>query len=262
MPPWKGEETLVFNLGKKYCCFAVSSTVGKQLYELAYYTTDEVNESMLNQLMTLHPELRQSFKKVLVNYDQAQIILLPASKFKNENALLLLHAMYSVGNRSTVLTEPVKENEAYAVYAVPEAIHNWVLTNYPTAVYGHSYRSGIKTIPNENVTGCIRADFGTEQFSVIVSKGDQLFLVQTFPYSTPDDVMYYLLKTCQQFSLSALEVKLVLSGLIEKQSALFHELYQYFINIEFKNADWTVNEDNEYPLHFFASLNEFIQCES
>jgi hypothetical protein len=262
MPPWKGEEILVFKIGKDHCCFAVTGPAGKQLYELAYYTADELNESFLNQLLELHPELNQSFQKVLLCYDHLENILIPAVSFTQENVSVLLNTLHGVGNGSTIIAKPVLENESYSVYAVPKEIHGWMLSKFPTAIYSHSYDWGMKIVPNANAAGCIRVDFSTENFIAIVFKNEQLLLAQTFPYSTPDDVMYYLLKTCQQFSLSPLDVQLVLSGLIEKQSALFHELYQYFISIEFKNANWTVNEDNEYPLHFFAFINEIIQCES
>ncbi|HVT85692.1 MAG TPA: DUF3822 family protein [Chitinophagaceae bacterium] len=262
LPPWNDEEVLAFKVGKDHCCFVVTGPDGKQLYELAYYTVDEINENFLNQLLVLHPELSQSFKKILVSYDHSGNVLIPALNFKSENAPLLLNTLHGLSNRSVVLVESVLENEVYSVYAVPKEVHDWILTKFPTAIYSHSYDWGVKILPGDNDVGCIWVDFSTESFSAFISKGEQLLLAQTFPYSTPDDVMYYLLKACQQFSVSPLEVKLVLSGLIEKQSTLFHELYQYFINTKFKNADWTMNEDNEYPLHFFAFLNGIIQCGS
>jgi hypothetical protein len=49
--------------------------------------------------------------------------------------------------------------------------------------------------------------------------------------------------------------------MIDQQSALYKELYQYFLHIEFRNASWTIPAD-EYPAHFFTSLNELAQCVS
>ncbi len=141
-------------------------------------------------------------------------------------------------------------------------VHDWILAKFPSVVYTHGYSNAIQNINEENKTGFIKADFSTNDFEVIVAKGDQLLLAQTFLYSTPDDVIYYLLKSCQQFSLSPQEVKLFLSGLIEKQSALFKELYQYFINIEFQNPDWKIYGHDKYPSHFFTSLNDLLRCES
>jgi hypothetical protein len=93
-----------------------------------------------------------------------------------------------------------------------------------------------------------------------MAKDSKLILAQSFPYSTPEDVVYYLLKACQQFSLSQKEVSVHLSGLIDKQSSLFKELYQYFIHPEFREAGW--NSGSEFPAHFFTSLNDLAQCAS
>ena len=70
-----------------------------------------------------------------------------------------------------------------------------------------------------------------------------------------------ILKVCQENNLSQEQVKLSLSGLIEKQSVLFKELYQYFIHVEFRNAGWQL-PGNEYPAHFFTSLNDLARCAS
>jgi len=103
-------------------------------------------------------------------------------------------------------------------------------------------------------------DFRTNDFTVLASKGSLLLLTQTFAYSTPEDVLYYLLNTCRQFNLSQQELQLQLSGLIDKRSSLYNELYQYFIHIDFREAGW--NLKNEYPAHFFTSLNDLATCAS
>ncbi|HNA96743.1 MAG TPA: DUF3822 domain-containing protein, partial [Chitinophagaceae bacterium] len=65
----------------------------------------------------------------------------------------------------------------------------------------------------------------------------------------------------QQFSLSQQTVSVRLSGLIDKQSALYKDLYQYFREITFREAGWHTVEP-EYPAHFFTSLNDLAPCVS
>ncbi|MBS1920569.1 MAG: DUF3822 family protein [Bacteroidetes bacterium] len=262
IPPRAGGNAFVCTIGKKHCCFAVTDTSGKLLFELAYYTADEINGIFLNKLPELHPELNQPFQKVLVSYDHSRISIIPARQFRKENASIILNTLHGIDCSTIELSGYISESEMNIIYGVPREVHSWMFAKFPNAIYSHVYKSVIKTISKNDSAGCIRIDFCENQFCVIASKNNQLLLTQTFSYSTPDDVMYYLLKICQQFSLSPLEIPLVVSGLIEKQSALFHELYQYFIHVQFKNSEWIVHEDNEYPLHFFTVLNEIIQCES
>ena len=213
-------------------------------------------------LFATHPELNNSFYKVLVSYDHPQSVLVPLQHYKYEDAQLLLQAMYGVNGRSTIVSESVSEWQMYNMYAVPQGVHDRVNRKYPSGRYWHNYTLGIKNIKDAAASGRLWIDFRTEDFTLIAAKENKLLLAQTFLYSTPDDVIYYLLKLCQQFSLSQQEVKLVLSGLIEKESALYKELHQYFLNVEFRDADWIITDNNEYPAHYFTSLNDLSRCVS
>ena len=125
------------------------------------------------------------------------------------------------------------------------------------------YGSLLKALYGINGTSAIVTETIPEWqlYNVYAARQDILLLSQYYPYSTPGDVVYYLLKICHQFSLPQQEVQLQLSGLIEKQSALYKELYQYFIKIDFRDASWNI-PDSEYPNHFFTSLNDLAQCVS
>jgi len=107
-------------------------------------------------------------------------------------------------------------------------------------------------------------DFSTDEFSFIIINESKLQIAQTLSYSSPEDILYYLLKACNEFSLSRGEIQLYVSGLIEKDSQLFKELYQYFLNTKFRESTWKTHgaEENGYPAHFFTSLNDVARCAS
>jgi hypothetical protein len=71
------------------------------------------------------------------------------------------------------------------------------------------------------------------------------------------DVVYYLLNICQKFGLSQEATHLSLSGLIDKDSALFKDIYQYFSDISF-NEGVSLNDD--YPAHYFTSIYQLAAC--
>lgn len=261
--PGPGEQVILcLNIGIEHCSFAISNPQEKQLYELAYITNGEVNENFLDQLLVIYPRLTNPFHKVFVSYDYLQNTIIPTGDLDQDNAKSLMNSLFDIGNHSTVLTSQILNNTATLVYALHTHVHNWLKSKFSGAIFSHRFQNSTSQIPVNIDEGCIRVDFGTGSFHTIVTRSDKLLLAHTFSYSTPDDVVYYLLKICREYSLSPLSVKLVLSGLIEEQSALFHELYQYFIAIEFTNAEWIVNRDNSYPAHFFTFLNEAVSCES
>ena len=131
-----------------------------------------------------------------------------------------------------------------------------------TGKYWHRNTVSLKNNTATTEGGNILVNFRNEDFTVLASANGKLLLAQTFSYSTPADVIFYLLKICQQFGLNQTQVNIHLSGLVEQESALYRELHQYFLHVEFRNAGWKAPVTNESPAHFFTSLNDLAKCAS
>lgn len=255
-----GEQVLSLRIGERHCGYAITDKSGDLLYKLGYFALDGMEGNPVADLFAAHPELNESFYKVLAGYDYPQSTLVPSQQYKEGDAGLLLKTLYGINGTATVISEAIPAWEVYNIYGVPKELHEWMNKKFHAGHYWHQYTLGIKLMRGD-AAGHILVDMRAEDFMVIAGANNKLLLAQTFQYSTPEDVLYYLLKICQQFGLSQQDVHLSLSGLIDKQSALFKELYQYFINIEFRQPGW-VNSGNEYPAHFFTSLNDLARCAS
>jgi hypothetical protein len=130
--------------------------------------------------------------------------------------------------------------------------------------YWHSFSTFLNRFPAVPADTLL-VDFKTGQFSVIVIKSGRFQLAQTFAYTEATDVLYYLLKICEKFSLSQQEVRLVLSGFLEKESSLYRELYNYFVNVFFQEIPDFIKLPSpfgKYPAYFFSSLFNLATCVS
>ena len=252
-------QVLSLRVGEKHISFAITNRSGSALYELVYCTVHEMNENELAEFCSAYTVLNNSFVLVLVAYDYPQSILIPSTGFKQEDAAVLLHASYNINSQSAVV-EAIPHWQLYNVFTAPKEIQEWVSKKFPAAKSGHQYSLEVRNINAADSNGTIQVDFRKDDFTILAARQSKFLLAQTFEYSTPEDVLYYLLKTCQQFSLSQQEVHIQLSGLVDKESALYKELYQYFIHVAFREASWNVS--NEYPSHFFTSLNDLAKCAS
>ena len=255
------QQVLLLKFGTNHGCFAICNKSGDELYRLAYCKTEEWDSNNLSEFATAFPELNNTFYSVQVSYDFPESTLAPLKDYRQEEYGSLLKALYGINGTSAIVTETIPEWQLYNVYAVPVELRQWINRYFPTASYRHQSSLATRQINRENSNVNLLVDFRTDDFTVTSVRQDKLLLSQYYPYSTPGDVVYYLLKICQQFSLSQQEVQLRLSGLIDKQSALYKELYQYFIKIDFRDASWNI-PDSEYPNHFFTSLNDLAQCVS
>lgn len=254
------QQILSLRLGKKHISFAISNKSGSELYELAYCSIDSCNDNELNDFHSTFLSLQNSFYQIQIVYDFPESILITSKDYKSEDAALLLSTAGCNSATVNIVSELIADWQLYNIYAVPKEIQEWMGRKFPSASFRHQYSLGIKSINAAEKGGSLSVDIRKDDFSMIAAKSSKILLTQTFEYSTPEDILFYLLKTCQQFSLSQREVQLQISGLIDKQSALYKELYQYFICIEFRAANWNVRSD--YPAHFFTSLNDLAKCVS
>jgi len=255
------QPVFLIRIGEKYCSFAIVEHVSQELKQMAYYAADEINENFLIELFNVYSELSVEPYQILVCYDYPQQTMIPLKHYKAEDASFLLQTMCGNTGDASVVSEPVPGWQIYNIYAVPKDIYEWFSRRFPGGKYWHHYSVAIKSIAGADASGCISIDFSTDSFSLLVGQSNDFLLAQSFSYTTPADVIYYLLKICQQFNFSQKDVKLILSGLIEKDSALYKILYQYFINVGFRNALWEISS-KEYPAHFFTSLNDLALCAS
>lgn len=249
------QPVLNIKAGEKYFSFAVTDNISGGISSLCYWTGEGDTNVLTDDVTARLTEYGNSFYLVKVCYDYPGNMLVPSVGFRHEDASLLKH--FAPGSAITI-TELIAEWQLYNVFAVPKEIHDWVTARYPSAKNWHQVSVSLKNISAAATDGCLQVDIRHTGFSVIVVRNGKLLIAQTYEYNTPEDILYYLLKICRQFSLSQSTVKLELSGLVEKESALYRVLYQYFAVIYFRDAEWKIG--SEYPLHFFTSLNDLARC--
>ena len=258
-----GEQVLSLRVGEKHFGFAISVEATNELLRLVWYAGEQSWDHELEELYIAHREIMGNFSKVLVAYDHPQSVLVPPASYAGDDRLLL-EMMYGINGGYSIIAQDIAGWQLKNIFAVPNPIKEWLTKHFPEARFYHSYSIGVKLIDSTATEGSLLVDFRNNDFVVVASKGNKLLMAQTFSYSTHDDVMYYLIKVCSEFGFSQQQVKIAVTGLIEKESNLYRELVQYFLNIRFREPSWQVpvREEENYPAHFFTSLNDLALCES
>lgn len=256
---------LLIEAGDRYCCLGSMTAVGKELKRLDYFTTDDADEENLpGKILASYPEWNERFYKVVIGYSFAEKILVPDALYKYDDAVALLNAGFGTGVHITVIAEPVAEKQLHTIFRMPTAMHDWAAAKFTNIQYFHTVSLLLKKNKDTD-KNLLCVDIKSETFSILVFKEGKLLLAQNREYSSPEDVLYYLLKITEQFSFSQQEVRLLLSGLIEEESTLYRELYKYFIHLEFESIPEGIKPDavfSEHPSHYFSSLLNLAACVS
>lgn len=255
------QANLLIRCGEQHLCFAVCNSSGHVLHELVYAQSAQWDAEDLNAWLQDHPLLQQSFYHTLVTWDHSAALLVPAKFYRMEEARELLLQLHGPQPLADVVSEQVAAWQLYCVYAVPVYQREWIQHHFPTAVFLHQYSTGLKSLGATGDAPLLLADFRNGSFSLMVLRQHQLLLSRTWQYQSPEDVIYYLLRTCEEFGLNRTESQLSISGFIDKDSSLYKELYGYFAQITFREAAWQMPQ-NEYPAHYFTAVNDLYPCVS
>jgi len=235
--------------------------LSKELVEFGYYTSSE-DEVEYKKFFEETESLNNRYYQTAIAYDAHESMQIPSVIHKYEDGPLHLDATYGRNVRTTVVSENVPGWNLYSVYRLPSGLQSAASWKFPSAKSWHLYSVVLKNYSAKNEEVMI-VDFKTDEFSLVVLKNNKLLLAKTYSYTSPEDVLYYLLKCCQQFNLSQQTAKLSLSGLIEKDSFIFRELYKYFINLEFESLSAEVKLAEAltvHPEHYYSSISKLAAC--
>ncbi len=205
--------------------------------------------------------LSQSFKKTTVVYSVEESVLVPFALYdssQNNEVLNLVHG--DLQTPSTLLTDVITKEGIYNVFRVSTPVYTAVQSQFPHAVSTHQYTGMLHQ--KERDKNKLSVIFYSQKIVVALFKNDKYYLFNSFNYRTAEDVSYTLLNICRQFEVP--DIDLEISGLLEKNSALFKEIYKYFTNITFAVLpDGCKYSDDilQYPSHYFSHIFAFDSCE-
>ena len=126
---------------------------------------------------------------------------------------------------------------------------------FPKADFKSACR--LNTAPKEN---SIEIFFYPCNFLITVYKNAQLLFFKVKEYTTPADVLYFVLNVINQYELKK-NVDIIAGGFINYDSKLFQLLYEYLENIRLEIIDETLlasDEFKEYPLHYFLPYINYL----
>lgn len=250
-------------IGKRHCIFAVMNYLSKELMEFGYYTTSDQEEDY-KKFFEETEALNSRYYHAAIAYDAAETIQIPSAVYKYEDGYLHVDTVYGKSVHTAVVSENVPGWNLYNVYRLPASLQSAASWKFLSGKFWNIYSVYLKNHPAD-YNESLFVDFKTDEFTVLAFKENKLQLAKTFSYSTPEDVLYYLLKITRQMGLSQQTVKLSLSGLVEKDSAIYSELYKYFINIEFESlsGDIKLAEPLQiHPCHYYSTISKLATCVS
>ena len=251
-------DTLFLEIGQTFCSLAFINSSAKSAEYVAVYAFDALSiEESVDDLLKIIFEKQRNINNLVISPAFPEALLIP-NKFYHVKSSLL-HNIYNL-NHFFPLNDPIAEWQLINVYTLPLSLHNKITEQLPGASFIHAYTPLLKIYNGFTSDHQLSAHFIGKQFRVMVKKHHHVELLQTYTYSSPMDVVYFLLKICTEFQLPQEETQIIISGLIEEDSALYKELHHYFLHMHFAISTTLSLPEHGYPNHFFTSLHNLAAC--
>ncbi|RYY40608.1 MAG: DUF3822 family protein [Chitinophagaceae bacterium] len=244
--------------GPGYCCTALLESESHLLHRLRYWSLEEPLPQ--EDFDAITEGLRQwSAHAARVVFCSAfpEAVLLPQRYAADASGVVPQLFPHS----GRVQQDRIGEWQLTAAYAFPPALDARLRAAFPEAEYYHAFTPALRNPSGIDVPTQLQVHFAPKQFRVLARKDGFLQLAQVYRYDAPLDVVYYLLRIAAETGLPGRDTPLVLSGLVDEESALYRELYQYFSSIHFGATEGITAEDGR-PAHFFTSLHNLAKCVS
>ena len=210
--------------------------------------------------------LQRPVKETLLVYNFPESSLVPEALFSMDTNKEMIDLIHGNLQKGLILSEKIPWWELFNVYRISPELHQLLQQQFTAGKYWHYYSLMLKSykmFDSTETQDCLKVIFYSDKMVVLVIRGTKVHLMQTFSYHDTKDVAYHLLNCCRQLGVDPEEVKLLVGGLIDRQSALSVELHKYFLQVIFEEIDESIkvtDELKELPLHYFSSILKMAVC--
>jgi hypothetical protein len=252
-----GNEDISFLLFKKTPLIVE----GFYSYNLNKHISHADYAAAVTNILAQEDMLKQIFASTNIFYNFNTSTLIPAEYFIDDEKSNVCDTIFGQDKAALCFQENVKGNDIKLIYRVPDKVYEALNNVFPKNNFAHSTSEQINFVSNN--TDTLQCIIYHASIKVLLVKEGKIHLVQYFDYETPADVCYHLLNVCERFQIPAASINLILSGMVDKDSSLFTEVYKYFLHVSLSAAfaDVTVAEDlKELPQHFYNHLTALAQC--
>jgi hypothetical protein len=261
------ECTLIIDVGERYFSFVLYSSNDNEFVALEYYLfSSRQKQEQLKELLSSHTMLQLSYPAVQVYFNSAVGLLIPERFYDEDSSCRMLELVSGDMHRNMTLSDEIEGLNMRNVYSVPDYLREMLISHFPGAVYQHLHTGLLKkNMMLERKDNRMEIIFYPERIIVSLWKDNALLFIQGFNYETPEDVAYHTTNLAEQWKLDRAEIRVIVSGLVEKDSALFASVDKYFQFVETEERPEQFNYDaafDRYPAHFFSPLFTIGTCVS
>ena len=208
-----------------------------------------------------------SWQSVDIAIASHKITLAPHSFMQDGNDLNIISAAYTVNPAEQLLSDPLSHQGPTTAMLVPRYVPEFCAAIFPGSVLHNSaavFVKGVMLMHSQLTTRHVFINIYQGFFEIALIQGLRLLFLNAFRYSSPSDVLYYVIFVLEQLGFVASEEKVTLMGDVDANSTIFLQLKMYCGSIDFiaKPTEIEYGETfAEVAMHNYFTLLNIPICE-
>ena len=267
-PPasYTGEDELFIHMGIDRVDVLVRSGIKNLPEALEIFSKEEEVDwqETLKSILRQSELLRRNFSERHIAFSFPDAFVIPEAKFSSSSTKDLINLIYGEQPHSWIGYKKMPRSfEMMLAYRIEQGIHDWMTERFPSYDTTHLYAELLHHLLSDTIATEKIAFIHLEENTWILTllNGGQLQLIQTFNYSTREDVLYDLLNGLQQSQIPSNQCRLKISGQLTASDELVDQLSGLFQSIEWQSvpaAGIFQSLKQQFPPHHFYLLQRWL----
>ena len=258
---------LVLQVNLKGFVYGVFDTLNDTLIsskeiDFSAYSIASKIEDYFWKAFSENPELSSKYDEIVVIHDSDLNTFVPKALFDEPFLGSYLQYNTKVFDTDFFTFDEIPNQEMNNVYVPYMNINNYLVDQFGTFNYKHSSSvllDKLFGLSKNNDEKQVFIHFYSERFELVVLQNQKLIFYNSYEFTTPEDLIYYLLFAAEQLNLNPENFKLQLLGAIVKESPYFDIAYKYVRHVSLLDiSELTKHND----LTTAQNLKHFILLQS
>lgn len=187
--------------------------------------------SFLDGVCETVPWLESQFGRKRIAWEGPNSTLVPAEMAIQDEMWEYLAFGHKLEAGEAVLTDRMEFPDAFNIFSVPEKIREMLVARFNTPkLFHHStaFLSGaLADFAHRQGKPALYAYLSANAVNMALADRDGLKIHNRFPYSAPEDVIYYMIYILQQFAVEPEHARIILTGQVTTADPLWALLGKY-----------------------------------
>ena len=263
LSPFNSDQ-LFFEISESHATLIVKSGSSADINAFEFFEFNKATQDWYEIFyqMRLHSKiLDRTYNDTKIFYHLREAIVTPAAQYTTESAETYLPALFGDVELSIIRHDEVfAPADVYISYKIPKPLFDMVNTNLMMVTAKHSYCKILENILQSNKSTdsyFLKVIFYHNMLTAVLMHYGKLQLIQSYHFETADDMLYYLLNIVHQFNITAADLSIEVSGMLDIKSKKMEYVAKLFPKLTFDNnlsgASFKAFV-KEYPAHYFTAF--------